>query len=95
MTASLVIATCALSFVPGQTAAQDPAAPPGSSARWLPCERRAMLHCIPYDERRPFRLLAITREEARAWIATIATTRSASWFDGEDLSRDQHEAPRR
>jgi len=49
--------------------AQDSEAPPSASQRWLPCERWVMQHWLPYDERRLFRMLRVTREEARVWIA--------------------------
>ena len=49
--------------------AQDSEAPPGASQRWLPCERWVMEHWLPYDERRMFRMLRLTREEARVWIS--------------------------
>jgi hypothetical protein len=55
-------------LVPAWAAAQDSEAPPGAGTRWLPCERWVMLHWVPYDERRLFRMLRISREQARAWI---------------------------
>ena len=48
--------------------AQDPDAPPGASVRWLPCERWVMMHWIPFDERRLFGVLGITRDQAQAWM---------------------------
>ena len=65
----MLIAAAALAATAIGARAQDPAAPPGASARWLPCETWAMMHWAPFDERRLFAMLGLTRKQARAWIA--------------------------
>ena len=48
---------------------QDSLAPPGASARWLPCEDWVMHHWIPYDEQQLFSMLATNRAEVERWLA--------------------------
>ena len=62
----------ALTVAAAPGVAQDPDAPSGASPRWLPCERWAMMHWLPFDERRFYSLLGITREQADRWIADDA-----------------------
>ncbi|MET0817943.1 MAG: hypothetical protein ABWZ67_10315, partial [Solirubrobacteraceae bacterium] len=65
---AVLLTATVVSAVTAPVRAQDPAAPPGADVRWLPCERWAMMHWVPFDERRLFAMLKITREQANAWI---------------------------
>jgi hypothetical protein len=81
-----VVALCVAASVVLVTAvsveAQDSAAPPGVTPRWLPCERWVMLHWVPYDEQQLFRMLGMSSAQARAWMRDVSITTSLRCYAG-------------
>ena len=74
-----------------QTASLDSDAPPGSPPHWLPSEQWVMQHWLPYDERRLYRLLGVTRGDIwrllRDDTRTIAQLAQRRGWEPQTLAR--------
>jgi Tol biopolymer transport system component len=73
-----------------QTASLDSEAPPGAPPHWLPNERWVMQHWLPYEERRLYRLLGVTRGDIWRWLRddtrNLAGLARAKGWDPEELA---------
>src|SRR4051812_38002812 len=75
-----------------QTKSLDSEAPPGSPPHWLPNEPWVMQHWLPYDERRLYALLGVTRGDVWRWLRDDTRNLAGlaalhGWHDPEALAR--------
>lgn len=74
-----------------QTASLDSDAPPGAPPHWLPGEPWVMQHWLPYDERRLYKLLGVSRGDIwrllRDDTRSIAQLAQSRGWDPKELAR--------